>query len=49
MALSLTTAQLAAFDGSDPSVALYIAVRGVIYDVSPGRSFYGPGVCRATE
>jgi membrane-associated progesterone receptor component len=49
MAMSLTAAQLAAFDGSDPSVPLYIAVRGVIYDVSPGRSFYGPGVCRAAQ
>lgn len=39
----LTPQQLAGFDGSDPSKPLYIAVRGKIYDVSAGRSFYGPG------
>lgn len=40
----LTLQQLAAFDGSDTSKPLYIAVRGKIYDVTAGRSFYGPGV-----
>jgi hypothetical protein len=40
----LTLQQLAAFDGSDASKPLYIAVRGKIYDVTAGRSFYGPGV-----
>lgn len=39
----LTPQQLAGFDGSDSSKPLYIAVRGKIYDVSAGRSFYGPG------
>lgn len=39
----LTLQQLAAYDGSDASKPLYIAVRGKIYDVSAGRSFYGPG------
>jgi predicted heme/steroid binding protein len=41
--LRLTKAELAQHDGSDASLPLYIAVRGRIYDVSAGRSFYGPG------
>ncbi|KAF2083711.1 cytochrome b5, partial [Saccharata proteae CBS 121410] len=41
--LVLTDAQLARHDGSDPSIPLYIAINGTIYDVSSGRSFYGPG------
>ena len=36
-------AELAAFDGSDPSKPLLIAIRGHIYDVTRGRGFYGPG------
>eukprot|EP00879_Flechtneria_rotunda_P004699 GHRR01004963.1.p1 GENE.GHRR01004963.1~~GHRR01004963.1.p1 ORF type:complete len:139 (+),score=28.53 GHRR01004963.1:107-523(+) len=39
----LTLQQLAEYDGRDPSKPLYISVRGNIYDVSSGRSFYGPG------
>ena len=35
--------ELAAFDGSDPSKPLLIAVRGHVYDVTRGRDFYGPG------
>lgn len=41
--LRLTLAQLAEYDGKDPSKPLYIAVRGKIYDVSAGKTFYGPG------
>lgn len=43
----LTLAELAAYDGQDMSKPLYVAVRGKIYDVSPGRSFYGPGALLA--
>ncbi|KAH7055859.1 cytochrome b5-like heme/steroid binding domain-containing protein [Macrophomina phaseolina] len=39
----LTDEQLAAYDGSDPSKPIYLALNGTIYDVSPGRHFYGPG------
>ncbi|KAL5593962.1 uncharacterized protein BROUX77_007309 [Berkeleyomyces rouxiae] len=39
----LTPAELAAFDGSDESKPLYIAINGTIYDVSAGRRIYGPG------
>jgi hypothetical protein len=41
--LNLSLEQLRAYDGSDPDKPLLIAVRGQIYDMSSGRSFYGPG------
>lgn len=34
---------LGAFDGSDVSLPIYIAVRGVIFDVTEGKRFYGKG------
>ncbi|KAL1634626.1 hypothetical protein SLS58_010621 [Diplodia intermedia] len=34
---------LSAYDGSDPSKPIYLALNGTIYDVTPGRHFYGPG------
>lgn len=39
----LTDDQLSAYDGSDPSKPIYLALNGTIYDVSAGRHFYGPG------
>ncbi|GME25084.1 Cytochrome P450 [Neofusicoccum parvum] len=39
----LTDEQLAAYDGSDPSKPIYLALNGTIYDVTPGVHFYGPG------
>jgi membrane-associated progesterone receptor component len=39
----LTLLQLAAFAGGDPSAPLLLAVRGVVFDVSKGADFYGPG------
>ena len=46
--LALTPEELAEFDGrplpeSDERAALLLAIRGRIYDVSAGWSFYGPG------
>ncbi|OJD30176.1 cytochrome b5-like heme steroid binding domain-containing protein [Diplodia corticola] len=38
----LTDEQLAAYDGSDPSKPIYLGLNGTIYDVTPGRHFYGP-------
>jgi predicted heme/steroid binding protein len=41
--LRLTMAELAQYDGQDTSKPLYISVRGKIYDVTAGKTFYGPG------
>ncbi|KAK3370861.1 hypothetical protein B0T24DRAFT_627218 [Lasiosphaeria ovina] len=41
--LYLTPAELAAFDGSDPSKPIYLAINGTIYDVSANARTYGPG------
>jgi predicted heme/steroid binding protein len=41
--LQLTPAELKRYDGSDPTLPLYLAINGTIYDVSNGRRFYGPG------
>jgi len=38
-----TTAELALFDGGDSSPGLYLAMLGVVYDVSKGKEYYGPG------
>ncbi|KAL0259661.1 hypothetical protein SLS55_005398 [Diplodia seriata] len=32
--------QLSAYDGSDPSKPIYLALNGTIYDVTPGRHLY---------
>lgn len=38
-----TPRSLRPFDGSDPKKPILFAIRGKVYDVSSGRSFYGPG------
>ncbi|KAJ1646731.1 Dihydrodipicolinate synthase [Coemansia erecta] len=38
-----TPRELSAYDGKDEGTALYIAVKGIVYDVSKSRGFYGPG------
>ena len=38
-----TVSQLAQYDGSDPEKPVYLAIKGKVYDVSAGRSYYGPG------
>lgn len=40
-----TPRSLRPFDGTNPdhSVPILFAIRGKVYDVSSGRSFYGPG------
>ncbi len=40
--LSLTLEALAAFDGRDESKPMYLAIRGVVFDVSSATAFYGP-------
>lgn len=38
-----TRAELATFDGKDPDKPILFAIRRKIYDVTRGRTFYGPG------
>jgi len=39
----LTALELAKYDGSDGSPGLFLAMLGVVYDVSKGPQYYGPG------
>ena len=39
----ITAASLRKYDGRDPFLPLFFAVRGEVFDVSRGRDFYGPG------
>lgn len=39
----LTLLELSKYDGRDPLRPLLLAVRGRVFDVTPGRAFYGPG------
>lgn len=43
MSHTFTVEELLAYDGSDASKPVYIAVKGVVYDVSASREFYGKG------
>ncbi|RAH79853.1 heme/steroid binding domain protein [Aspergillus japonicus CBS 114.51] len=41
--LTLTPAQLALYNGTDPSLPLYLSVNGTVFDVSANPLVYGPG------
>ena len=41
--LSITEADLRAYDGTDDSKPIYLAIDGTVYDVSASPAFYGPG------
>lgn len=41
--VSLTDEELKAYDGTDPSKPIYLALNGTIYDVSISPATYGPG------
>ncbi|KND01606.1 uncharacterized protein SPPG_03403 [Spizellomyces punctatus DAOM BR117] len=41
--ITLTTAELAQYDGTDPSKPIYLAINGKVYDVSAGPQYYGKG------
>ncbi|WFD35335.1 dihydrofolate reductase [Malassezia cuniculi] len=38
-----TEAELAKFDGTNPNLPILLAVRGDVFDVTAGKSFYAPG------
>jgi predicted heme/steroid binding protein len=41
-----TKQELAQHDGSKPDLPMLISIRGVVFDVSTGKQFYGPnGEC----
>lgn len=37
-----TTTELAKFDGSDPVLPIYVAIKGQVYDVTKSRDMYTP-------
>lgn len=41
--MNLTPSELALYNGSDPSLPLYLAINGTIIDVSANPGIYGPG------
>lgn len=41
----ITEEHMSRFNGTDPFLPLYLAIKGRVYDVSKGRDFYGPGAC----
>ena len=43
--MELSLEELLKYQGEGES-EVYIAVKGVIYDVTPAKAFYGPGNCR---
>jgi len=38
-----TAEELKKYDGSNPTSPIYLACKGVVYDVTAGEGFYGPG------
>ncbi|KAG2179859.1 hypothetical protein INT43_003645, partial [Umbelopsis isabellina] len=41
--LVLSEQELAKYDGSNPSLPVYIAIDGEVFDVTKGRGWYAPG------
>ncbi|KGN63002.1 probable steroid-binding protein 3 [Cucumis sativus] len=41
--MELTPLQLSVYNGTDPTKPIYVALKGQIYNVTSGRSFYGSG------
>lgn len=39
---SFTKDELSKHDGSDPSLPMLLSIRGVVYDISTGKQYYGP-------
>jgi predicted heme/steroid binding protein len=38
-----TQAELALYNGSDPTKPIYLGMNGLVYDVTAGREYYQPG------
>eukprot|EP01018_Ginkgo_biloba_P006730 Gb_40856 [translate_table: standard] len=43
MAMEFTEEELRKYNGTDSSKPIYVAIKGRVFDVSSGKSFYGPG------
>lgn len=41
--MEFTADQLIQYSGTDPSKPIYVAIKGRVFDVTTGKSFYGPG------
>ena len=41
--MEMTPQELLQYNGTDPSKPIYLAVKGRVFDVTAGKSFYGPG------
>lgn len=41
--MEFTPEQLIQYNGTDPSKPIYVAIKGRVFDVTTGKSFYGPG------
>ncbi|GLT56891.1 hypothetical protein SLA2020_299040 [Shorea laevis] len=41
--MEFTAQQLSQYNGSDASNPIYVAIKGRVFDVTAGKSFYGPG------
>lgn len=41
--MEFTLQQLKQYDGTDSSKPIYVAIKGRVFDVSTGNTFYGPG------
>ncbi|KAI7898308.1 cytochrome b5-like heme/steroid binding domain-containing protein [Cokeromyces recurvatus] len=42
-ATPITVSELSKYDGSDPSLPIYVAIKGDVFDVSKNTSSYGKG------
>lgn len=40
---AFTPEEIAEYDGTDPNKPIYMAVKGVVFDVTSGKDFYGKG------
>ncbi|XP_068314278.1 probable steroid-binding protein 3 [Pyrus communis] len=41
--MEFTAQHLIQYNGTDPSKPIYVALNGRVFDVTDGKSFYGPG------